>query len=739
MESYKEFFENNTEEQLVNAVKNGMHVYRKNYADDTEHAKYAKYARYETFFEAAVRYGSPALVDACIDMGADVNCVDPQRARHTSPRAVTSSLVCAIEARNPKTLRTLIERGARTEILKDLNWRLEKNFIPEAEYDEEARKVKQRLDTGSAILKILRNVGFRIPGADVDDEELSVYSVGIPSQVWWGRDEEGSEDAEKLPVWEDWDEYRAYDEDEYEIYKDEYCEGAGPDLGEYSFPSHGIRPGALWHAASPAALKAMIEAGGDVNAADAAGWSAIHHIAFDCDFNYYFNPDAMLQTLIDAGADVNARGRYGMRPLHLAGMRVLEYPRALETVKLLARNGADSYALDYKSNGIVFWVRDYWCNAIFVKLMLQEILFEICRSVQAVQAGKAKHVYANKQGGASPLSAADLDLMTAAFWGTAKDLAPVLARGANIHARSRHGYTPLMFASTWNGAPAIEFLVGRGADMSAKNIDEETPLTLALQSGDPLTVKALVTAGASPAEADKWGRTPLTRGLSDALSEYGLKPRARFRDVFADNGAKEIAAAVENGLDLSLKDAGSGLALFLKDKDADREDFLTAALRYGTAEVARACVKAYINMEGRWKDYWSEWFHELPFAGLYRLLYAAVALHNADAVEFLLKPGAWARSEDELHWYESIPNTLKMDIETFAEHLKWDERPNISPKGAKKAGKRAPDSGVEKFLTRIDAGARILRLLREAGADVPDGGKSTYVSVEYSLFPIIVD
>ena len=67
--TYKEIFENNPEEALVNAVKAGMNVYLRKYSNRFDD---------ETFFEAAVRNGTPVLVNACIDMGAYVNCAAPQ-------------------------------------------------------------------------------------------------------------------------------------------------------------------------------------------------------------------------------------------------------------------------------------------------------------------------------------------------------------------------------------------------------------------------------------------------------------------------------------------------------------------------------------------------------------------------------------------------------------------------------------------------------------------------------------
>jgi hypothetical protein len=258
-------------------------------------------------------------------MGADVNCIDPKRARRTFPPAVTSSLVAAMREYNAATLRTLVEAGADVGILKNLLWDLEKNDLPEASGDnEEAKKIKQRLDAGAEILKILREAGFRVPGTSGGDDGMSFYGVNFVA----------SSDG------------------------DRYCEGLAEFESEYSFPCYGTRPGALWHAASPKGLELMIDAGADVNARDAAGWTAMHHIAYHCVGDYYFGPNAMLKLLIDSGADINARGRYGLTPLLLAAGLVRRHTRAIETVKLLLRNGADFEAEDDKGRSVFYWIRN---------------------------------------------------------------------------------------------------------------------------------------------------------------------------------------------------------------------------------------------------------------------------------------------------------------------------------------------------------------------------------------------
>jgi len=788
MATYEEIFGNNTEETLVNAVRNGMNVYLRNYSSEYN---------YETFFEAAVKYGTPALVNACIDMGADVNCVAPIKARNTDRRSKTSSLVAAMRAYNPRTLRALFERGARTGVLNNLFWVIQRNILPEAANGENAnaKKIKQRLDNGAEILKILRNAGFRVPGLDRDDDKMSFYQIyPLDSGCSYSKEEEEIA-GEKYTAWEDWDEKYADGGDDDEEKFDRYCENVMEWMSECSFPSLGTRPGALWHAASPEALKLMIESGADVNARDAAGWTALHHIAVQCYSDYYFNPNAMLQVLMDSGADINVRGRYGLTPLMLAAVNVRKHPKALETVKFLLKSGADFDARDENNNGVWYWMRDFFYGD--EKLILQEILFEMYSSTQPDKAGADDNE--TDVINPVPMPAVDLDLMTAAFWGTAEDLAPILARGANLEARSKHGYTPLMFASVWNHAPAAEFLVEHGANLNAKNVRGEFPLILAIQTMDFPMIWALFDAGTNLKEADKWGQTPLItlvsffcskylaqdfidagadvnakdkdgrtalmrvaeysspsidvarvlvnagadvnerdnngqtaleialneagewskpgefikfliangadpklmslenpketgkdEHLANCLQKLGLKPGRRFRDVFAGNTMEDIANAVRNGLDLSLK-------------DADKEVFLNAALRHGAPEVVQACVDRGINVNERWSGGGMMTFKTYPEAWP---LSTAIEARNADAVEVLLKAGA--------------------DPE-IADKLDWHERTNVFPERDGKS------KDAKEFKRRLDAGAKILRILREAGARVPNShdAEITYSGVGY--------
>jgi ankyrin repeat protein len=107
---------------------------------------------------------------------------------------------------------------------------------------------------------------------------------------------------------------------------------------------------------------------------------------------------------------------------------------------------------------------------------------------------------------------------TALLW-SANDLAKVrllVAKGADVNARSKQGRTPLIVAASYDGgSEVVKFLLEKGADISARDGAGSTALVAATEANDTATVRLLLQKGADVNAAGVFyegatsGQTPL--------------------------------------------------------------------------------------------------------------------------------------------------------------------------------------------------------------------------------------
>jgi ankyrin repeat protein len=399
----RSLFELNDPYILARAVKDGLTF-------ETDPVNFG----WSLFLEALER-GHLQVIRACAEMGADVNCRSYGGEHFWTRGPASSPLGIAIKAGHIEAIKILLEAGANTEIVNELDFAYRSAVFPEAEEDvnleeedyDERGYVKSVLERGVEILKVLREAGANIP----DDPELSFVAIDSGNGILY---ENG--DARKLLM-----------------------------------------------AASPGAMRRLIESGADVNARCKNGLTVLSAIVRNasCCF-FYDHLIEMLIELIDAGADVNAFGT-----LHDIAdcLDVYKNAGAAELLMCCIKAGADFAAPG--SNGDPAWLSTAHRDDVYHTRLIKELFGEI------------QNTFGSDTSQRRRMSALDAELMINAYYGSPCRIKSLVQMGANVNARSGHGYTPLMFAV--GGEPdMVKALMDFGADPEALNNYGESPMSLAL-------------------------------------------------------------------------------------------------------------------------------------------------------------------------------------------------------------------------------------------------------------------
>src|SRR6516162_10774989 len=94
------------------------------------------------------------------------------------------------------------------------------------------------------------------------------------------------------------------------------------------------------------------------------------------------------------------------------------------------------------------------------------------------------------------------EFLAAARKGEAKKLEALLAKGADVNAKSDYGATALHFAADKGHLEVVKLLLKYKADVNAKDtFYQATPMTWAVYRGHVEVIKALLEAGANADEA----------------------------------------------------------------------------------------------------------------------------------------------------------------------------------------------------------------------------------------------
>jgi ankyrin repeat protein len=205
--------------------------------------------------------------------------------------------------------------------------------------------------------------------------------------------------------------------------------------------------------------------------------------------------------LLDAGAKIEGKSKYGWTPLMAAA-----HDSSLQLVKLLLKAGANVHARD--SDGKT----------------------ALLHAASSARESKAK-------------------------------LKALLAAGADITVKDRHGLDILMFACYPGGnVPAIEFLLAKNVSVTRRNNDGCTALIYAATDSNPAVAALLLKAGADVNARGTDGRTTLMSAVTGAGT------------------IDTIRILLEAGADPSLKDDSGLTALDMVRKYDDEEARLMAKM-----------------------------------------------------------------------------------------------------------------------------------------------------------------
>ena len=276
----------------------------------------------------------------------------------------------------------------------------------------------------------------------------------------------------------------------------------------------------------------------------------------------------------------------------------------------------------------------------------------------------------------------------------------LIAKGADVHARSVDGTTALQWAVYNDDADLVERLIKAGADVSATNDYGANPLRQAATVADPVVIKALIKAGADVNAPNAEGETPLmivarTGNIESAklLLSHGAKVNAKeqwggqspLMWAAAQHQPEMVKLLISHGADVNdhgvVRDWQRRVTAEGRPKNENHGGFtpLLYAAREGCIECAKYLIKAKADINKPDPD------------GTTPLILALMNM-RFDMAAYLVSAGADVNRWD---FYGNTPLYVAIDMNTL-------------PRGGR------PD------LPSVDntTGLQVAAMLLEKGADV---------------------
>jgi ankyrin repeat protein len=274
-------------------------------------------------------------------------------------------------------------------------------------------------------------------------------------------------------------------------------------------------------------VRALIQAGEDVNAPEADGTSALLWAAYEA------HPD-LVKLLIEAGADPNAANRFGMTPL----LQASRYGD-VATIQVLLDAGADIHVTHPSGETAL---------------------------MAAARSGSVAAVSLLLERGADPNAIEHLQGQTALMWATAEGhlnvVDALLKAGADPNMQAHvteltkrssradypsGGFTALMFAARDANEAITRRLVEGGADLNLTNADGATAQIIAIVNDRFDYAKTLLDLGADPNDGSLYQAVLMRDATTDWLAKDGTQWRADHANQL--NALDLVRIYLESGAD----------------------------------------------------------------------------------------------------------------------------------------------------------------------------------------------
>lgn len=326
--------------------------------------------------------------------------------------------------------------------------------------------------------------------------------------------------------------------------------------------------------------KILIEAGADVNLKNNHGETSLLYIT------HYHEPE-IVQLLIDKGADLNPVSRFGDTPLSRATNN------SEDVAEILRKAGAGN--VDYLAG-----IKDTATEGVL--RMLREKSYTV--GLQAIVKLLEQGINAQDDEGRTPLILAVIDegndFDSRLPYGESEPegysagnvpfVKELIAMGADVNLPDNQGATPLINAVMYNNKDVAEALLAAKAAINKADKDGTVPLVHAIRNRDMDLFRFLLDAGADIEIKDNYGSTVLYCAASDKNL-----PTAK---CLLERGAK-VNVKNDDGETTPLMNAGTpeNIALLLQykaDINAVDEFGRTALIRFAQRDEADL-VKALIE------------------------------------------------------------------------------------------------------------------------------------------------